>query len=86
MQRTRRLSYNAMPYEAALPAVSLTPTPLGLAGPAYFFGALLLSAGFLLAAIEATRAPTASRARRLFLVSLVYLPALLTLMLLDRRT
>lgn len=81
----RRTFRQAALQTAALLAVSLTPTPLGLAGPAYFFGALLLSAGFLLAAIEATRVPSAARARRLFLASLVYLPALLTLMLLDRR-
>ncbi|HEX6060072.1 MAG TPA: heme o synthase [Gemmatimonadaceae bacterium] len=81
----RRTFRQAALQAAALLAVSLAPTPLGLAGPAYFFGALLLSAGFLLAATEAARAPSAPSARRLFLVSLVYLPALLTLMLLDRR-
>ena len=71
---------------AALLAVSLTPAPLGIAGAVYFFGALVLSAAFLRFAIEAARAPTAARARRVFLASLVYLPALLTLMLMDRRT
>ena len=81
----RRTFRQAALQAAALLAVSLAPTPLGLAGPAYFFGALLLSTAFLLAAIEAARAPSAPSARRLFLVSLVYLPALLTLMLLDRR-
>jgi heme o synthase len=70
---------------AALLAVSLAPLPLGLAGPLYFVGALLLSAGFLHAALEAAHEPTTQRARRLFLASLVYLPAILTLMLLDRR-
>jgi protoheme IX farnesyltransferase len=77
----RRASLQA----AALLAVSLAPLPLGLAGATYFFGALLLSAGFLHAALEAAREPSMARARRLFLTSLVYLPAILTLMLLDRR-
>lgn len=81
----RRTFRQAALQAAALLAVSLAPTALGLAGPAYFFGALLLSAGFLFAALAAARLPSASRARRLFLASLVYLPALLTLMLLDRR-
>jgi protoheme IX farnesyltransferase len=70
---------------AALLPVSLAPTLLGLAGPVYFAGALALSLWFLAAAIGAARAPTTERSRRLFLVSLAYLPALLILMVADTR-
>lgn len=68
----------------ALLSASLTPTLMGLAGPAYFWGALVLSAGLAALAGAAAFAPTRGRALRLFRASVVYLPALLTLMLLDK--
>jgi len=53
-------------------------------GSTYFFGALGL--GLVYAAVGATllTAATAARAWRVFFVSIVYLPALLTLMVLDK--
>jgi protoheme IX farnesyltransferase len=60
------------------------PTVLGVTGGLYFFGALALGVAYAGASIAMTRAVTTSRAWRLFLVSIVYLPALLTLMVLDK--
>jgi heme o synthase len=79
--RTGRL---ALLYALALLPISLMPTLLGVTGAAYFYGALGL--GVLYAAAGATLLPLATPARawRLFFVSILYLPALLTLMVLDK--
>lgn len=68
----------------ALLPVSLLPTLIGLAGPVYFIGALILGLAFLgfgiLVAIEKNNLS----ARRMMLASLAYLPALLGLMTFDK--
>jgi protoheme IX farnesyltransferase len=69
---------------AALLPVGLVPFVLGIAGAVYFAGALVLSAGLLALALVAARAPSAANARRLFLATLVYLPAILSLMAANR--
>jgi protoheme IX farnesyltransferase len=68
----------------ALLAVSLLPTLIGLAGALYFVGALLLGAGLLALGTQQALAPSAPRARRLLLASLLYLPLLLALMAFDK--
>jgi len=68
----------------ALLPVALLPTMIGLAGPRYFFLALVLGLGFLWSAIGLARRRSASDARRLLFASLVYLPALLAAMALDK--
>lgn len=70
-------------YAVALLPISLAPAALGLAGPVYFVGALALSLAYVWAAMRAARAPSVAAARRLFGVSLVYLPALLALLVMD---
>ncbi len=67
-------------YAAALLPVSLAPTIVGIAGTVYFIGALALSSLFLYTSFLAVRRCTMERARRLFKLSLAYLPALLILM------
>ncbi len=67
-------------YAAALLPVSLAPTIVGIAGTFYFVGALVLSSVFLYASFLAVRECTMERARRVFKISLAYLPALLILM------
>ena len=68
----------------ALLPVALLPTLLGMAGAIYFATALLLGLGFLWAAIGLARTRSLSDARRLLVVSLVYLPVLLATMALDK--
>jgi len=69
-------------YALALVPVSLLPTPLGLAGPVYFVGALALGIAFLLGAAGMAVAPSGvAAARRLFHASLLYLPVLCVLLL-----
>ena len=69
---------------AALLPVGLVPFLLGMAGAVYFAGALVLSAGLFVLAVMAARHPSTATARRLFLATLVYLPAILSLMAANR--
>jgi heme o synthase len=69
---------------AALLAVSLLPTLLGLAGGVYFVVAFVLGIGFLVSGIRLAMESTLIGARRLLYVSLIYLPVLLLMMALDR--
>lgn len=68
----------------ALLAVSLLPTLIGLAGGVYFMGALVLGAGFVVLGAQQALAPSLSRARRVLLASLLYLPVLLALLAFDK--
>jgi protoheme IX farnesyltransferase len=68
----------------ALLIVSLCPFLFKMAGMVYLAGAALLGIGFLFCAIQFSRQLTLSRARRLFLASILYLPLLLALMVFDK--
>jgi protoheme IX farnesyltransferase len=71
----------AVLYALALLVVSLLPTPLGMAGPLYFFGALTLGVGFVYYGIRLALVPASHRhASSLFRYSLLYLPVLCALM------
>jgi protoheme IX farnesyltransferase len=74
----------ALLYAMALLPISLLPTLLGVTGAWYFFGALVLGLGYVAAGTGLLAGATPSRAWRLFFVSIVYLPALLTVMVLDK--
>jgi protoheme IX farnesyltransferase len=68
----------------ALLAVGLLPTLIGLTGLVYFLGALVLGTGLLVCGIVLAVSQSAADARRLVFASLVYLPALLVLMALNK--
>jgi heme o synthase len=68
----------------ALLGVSLLPTLIGLAGAVYFAGALALGLGFVVLGARQALAPSIAGARRVLFASLLYLPALLTLLALDK--
>jgi protoheme IX farnesyltransferase len=69
----------------ALLGVSLLPTLIGLAGAIYFAGALMLGVAFVALGARQALAPSLGGARRVLFASLLYLPALLTLLALDKR-
>jgi protoheme IX farnesyltransferase len=71
-------------YGAALVPVSLLPSLLGLMGEVYFAGALAFGLVYLGFSVGFARVRSNPGARRLMLASLVYFPALLLVMLLDR--
>jgi len=71
-------------WAAALVPVSLLPAFLGLAGVTYLFGALLLGLALLATSLGFLRRHSSAAARRLLLASVVYLPAVLVILVLDR--
>ena len=68
----------------ALLGVGLLPTLIGLAGLVYFFAALALGIVFLCCGISLAISCSERAARRLLFASLVYLPAALLLLALDK--
>ena len=68
-------------YCSVLLPASVLPTVIGLKGFTYFCGALLLSIGYLLPAIQLYRKRSLTAARRLFFFSLVFLPSLFFLLM-----
>jgi protoheme IX farnesyltransferase len=69
----------------ALLVVSLTPGAAGLAGIGYLSGAVVLGLALSSVAVWTAAARTPRAARALFLASLVYLPAICALLLIDKR-
>lgn len=80
----RMTGRQAVANSVALLLVSLTPTVAGLAGTVYLGGAALLGMALTAAAVRAARRRTLPAARQLFLASVLYLPLLSALLLLDR--
>jgi len=72
-------------YALALLPVGVLPTFLGMAGPVYFLGALLLSLGFLWFSIRAARSHSNLHAKHLLHASVAYLPLLFALLMLDKK-
>jgi len=68
----------------ALVPLSLTPTFLGQAGLIYFVEALLLSSSFFYYGARLALRRSNAMARRLLFVSILYLPVVLVLMMLDK--
>jgi protoheme IX farnesyltransferase len=71
-------------YGAALIPVTLAPLFLGMAGPVYFTAAALLGLAFLSFGVSCAASKTRADARKLFFASIIYLPLLLAVMMLDR--
>jgi protoheme IX farnesyltransferase len=65
--------------------VSLAPFFLGFAGWIFLVVASVLGLWFLIESIKAARAKTPQMARRLLLVSVLYLPVIFAVMVLDKR-
>jgi protoheme IX farnesyltransferase len=71
-------------HSLALLAVGLLPTTLHLAGVIYFVTAFVLGGAMVVCGIVLARSYSSHAARRLLFASLVYLPALLAVMALDK--
>lgn len=72
-------------FTAALVPASLLPSMLGLGGPLYRTGAVLLGAAFLGSVLWAARSRTGWHARVLLHASVAYLPLLWALLAIDHR-
>ena len=71
-------------FSAALLPISLLPSLIGVTGPLYFVGTLILGVAFLHFSRQAAIVKTTLQARRLLQASVVYLPLLYGLMLIDK--
>ena len=80
-QRTGR---QAVSHTLGLLPVSLCPFLFHITGRVYLFGALVLGLVFLWYTVQFARHMTIPRARQLFFVSILYLPLLLVMMVLDK--
>ena len=65
--------------------VSLAPFFLGFAGWVFLTAAMMLGVWFLVESVRTARAKTPEMARRLLLVSVLYLPILFAILVLDKR-
>ncbi len=74
----------ALLYAVALLPVSLVPSVLGTTGLVYFIGAAALAIWLIVATVAAALDHAPRKARRLFFVTIVYLPAILLLMVVDK--
>ena len=71
-------------YAAALVPVSLMPSLIGIAGPGYFACAVLAGLAFLSFAVSCAATRSRGDARWLFLASIIYLPLLLAVLMIDK--
>lgn len=71
-------------YSLALIPVSLAPSLLGMSGRFYLFGALALGLWYLYSGLRVAFDRTILRARSVLMVSVIYLPLIYGLMMLDR--
>jgi protoheme IX farnesyltransferase len=79
-----RTGRQAVSHTLGLLPVSLFPFLFHVTGQVYLVGALILGLAFLWYAIQFARHMTIPRARQLFFVSILYLPLLLVMMVLDK--
>jgi protoheme IX farnesyltransferase len=71
-------------YTLMLLPVSLLPTLVGISGKVYLYGALALGLLFLYSSLRAAFSKSRQEARRLLLASVLYLPLLFVLMVLNQ--
>lgn len=71
-------------FSLALMIISIVPTVIGMSGISYLFCALILGIMMIVYSLIAARTHSYRDSKRLFLFSLVYLPALFSTIVLDR--
>jgi protoheme IX farnesyltransferase len=79
-----RTSRQAVSHTLGLLPISLCPVVFGMVGAVYLMGALLLGLAFIFCAIRFSRELSLASARSLFYASILYLPLLLVLMVVDK--
>jgi protoheme IX farnesyltransferase len=77
-------SYHILGYAAALGALTVVPFVAGTLGIVYLAGAVVLGCGFIVVAFRFVLDRTGVTARHVFAASLIYLPLLMIIMVLDR--
>jgi protoheme IX farnesyltransferase len=79
-----RTGQQSVGHTALLLPLSLLPFLFQMAGPVYLTGAVLLGAAYGVCALNFSRRLTLRSAKQLFFSSIIYLPLLLTLLVLDK--
>jgi protoheme IX farnesyltransferase len=79
----KKTGFHVVNYCVALIPIAMMPTLIGMAGHIYFFSSLFLGLMYLGWGIQLARKRTVDSARHLFWVSLIYLPLVLLIMVLD---
>ena len=82
----RSTSRHIVAFASTLIPVSLFPVLLGMTGHIYFVGALVLGGGFLYCGIRVAIERTNIRARQVLFASVLYLPLIMGLLVIDRRS
>lgn len=80
----RRTMSQVRGFSLLLVPVTLGPALAGLAGPLYLTAALVLGVAFVACALRTAKERSLDSARSLFVASILYLPALLGILLVDR--
>ncbi|MGQ0562689.1 MAG: heme o synthase [Gemmatimonadota bacterium] len=80
----KRAARHTLWFAAALIPISILPALLGIAGDIYMIGAVALGIGFVLLAGRMLFSPNERLAWRVFTASIIYLPVLLLLMVVDK--
>ena len=80
----RRTNRQIIWHSLLLIPVSIVPVYMNLLGIIYFYGALLLGLGYLLSGFMLVKKYSVDNARSLLRMSVIYLPALFGIILLDR--
>ena len=83
-RRIRLMAWQSAPPALALIPVSLVPALLGLASPVYTVGALLLGSYFCFCGVRLAVCKSNAAARRLLFASIVYLPFVFVLLVLNK--
>jgi protoheme IX farnesyltransferase len=83
--RNRLVSWQAVLASLVLLPVGLIPTMIGLSGIAYFGGALTVGAVLLYYSVLLARGKTNISARRLLVASIIYLPLVFALLVLNKK-
>lgn len=77
-------AHQSVIYLVVLVPISLYPTVLGLTGYIYFAGAFILGIGYLLSGVMVAIKRTNTAAKQMLFASIIYLPVLLVLMVIDK--
>ncbi len=78
-----RTFHQTIAFSVLLIGVSVLPTVFGMTGRFYLWGALLIGLAFLSVALDFARSQETANARRLLKASVLYLPVLLLLIVVD---
>jgi protoheme IX farnesyltransferase len=79
----KRTNRQILWHSALLIPISVLPSLLGISGSVYFLGAGIMSIGYMMAGLPLFQRDQLKRAKFLLKASVIYLPALFALIIID---